>query len=96
MAVELVDAGASRRGADGHPDAGHGRARGDAPRWSRLDGAPKIIVLTTFDADEYVARALGGGASGFLLKDTPPADLVEAVRKVAAGTRSCPRVSPRR
>jgi DNA-binding NarL/FixJ family response regulator len=46
---------------------------------------PKVIVLTTFDADEYVARALGSGASGFLLKDTPPAELVEAVRKVADG-----------
>lgn len=51
----------------------------------RLDSPPRIIVLTTFDADEYVARALGGGASGFLLKDTPPATLVDAVRKVAAG-----------
>jgi DNA-binding NarL/FixJ family response regulator len=51
----------------------------------RLEKAPKIIVLTTFDADEYVARALRGGASGFLLKDTPPAELVEAVRKVVAG-----------
>ncbi len=52
---------------------------------------PKVIVLTTFDADEYVARALGGGASGFLLKDTPPAELVEAVRKVADGE---PMLSP--
>ena len=52
---------------------------------SRLASAPHIIVLTTFDADEYVARALAGGAQGFLLKDTPPADLVSAVRTVAAG-----------
>lgn len=52
---------------------------------------PRVIVLTTFDADEYVARALGGGASGFLLKDTPPAELVEAVRRVAAGD---PMLSP--
>ncbi len=52
---------------------------------------PKVIVLTTFDADEYVARALGAGASGFMLKDTPPADLVEAVRKVADGD---PMLSP--
>jgi DNA-binding NarL/FixJ family response regulator len=51
----------------------------------RLAEPPKVIVLTTFDADEYVARALGGGASGFLLKDTPPAQLVDAVRKVADG-----------
>jgi DNA-binding NarL/FixJ family response regulator len=47
--------------------------------------APEIIVLTTFDADEYVLRALRSGASGFLLKDTPPADIVQAIRLVAAG-----------
>ncbi len=45
----------------------------------------RIIVLTTFDADEYVFSALRAGASGFLLKDTPPAELVAAVRTVAAG-----------
>ncbi|HEX6539383.1 MAG TPA: response regulator transcription factor, partial [Candidatus Dormibacteraeota bacterium] len=49
------------------------------------DGAPEIIVLTTFEADDYVLRALRAGASGFLLKDTPPADIVRAVRTVAAG-----------
>ena len=48
-------------------------------------GAPAVIVLTTFDADEQVLRALRAGASGFLLKDTPPAAIVEAVRRVAAG-----------
>jgi DNA-binding NarL/FixJ family response regulator len=42
-------------------------------------------VLTTFDADENVLRALRAGASGFLLKDTPPARIVEAVQRVAAG-----------
>jgi DNA-binding NarL/FixJ family response regulator len=47
--------------------------------------APEIIVLTTFDADEYVLRALRSGASGFLLKDTPPADIVQAIRLVVAG-----------
>ena len=46
---------------------------------------PKVIVLTTFDADDYVVRALRDGASGFLLKDTPPAQIVDAVHKVAAG-----------
>lgn len=46
---------------------------------------PKIIVLTTFDADEHVVRALSAGASGFLLKDTPPPQIVDAIRKVAAG-----------
>ncbi|WP_041833945.1 response regulator transcription factor [Actinoplanes sp. N902-109] len=47
--------------------------------------APEIIVLTTFDADEFVLRALRAGASGFLLKDTPPVEILNAVRKVAAG-----------
>jgi DNA-binding NarL/FixJ family response regulator len=72
-------------------------------RMPRLDGLeatarllrgsdpPRVIVLTTFDADEYVVRALGDGASGFLLKDTPPAQIVDAVRKVAAGE---PMLSP--
>ncbi|WP_460492413.1 response regulator [Dactylosporangium cerinum] len=46
---------------------------------------PQVIVLTTFDADEYVLEALRGGASGFLLKDTPPRDIIAAVRTVAAG-----------
>jgi len=45
----------------------------------------KIIVLTTFDTDEFVLSALRLGASGFLLKDTPPAELMDAVHKVAAG-----------
>jgi DNA-binding NarL/FixJ family response regulator len=46
---------------------------------------PAVIVLTTFDADQYVLRALRAGASGFLLKDTPPAEIVTAVGRVAAG-----------
>jgi DNA-binding NarL/FixJ family response regulator len=51
----------------------------------RRPGAPEVIVLTTFDADEYVLRALRAGASGFLLKDTPPAEILQAVHRVAAG-----------
>ncbi len=51
----------------------------------RLREPPKVIVLTTFDLDDYVFRALQAGASGFLLKDTPPRELVHAVRVVAAG-----------
>ena len=47
--------------------------------------APRVLVLTTFDADEYVLEALRAGASGFLLKDVPPAEFVAAVRLVAAG-----------
>jgi DNA-binding NarL/FixJ family response regulator len=49
------------------------------------DQAPDVIVLTTFDADDHVLRALRAGASGFLLKDTPPQEIVSAIRKVAAG-----------
>lgn len=48
-------------------------------------GAPEVIVLTTFDLDDHVLDALRAGASGFLLKDTPPADIIGAVRRVAAG-----------
>jgi len=72
-------------------------------RMPRLDGLeatevigswadpPKVIVLTTFDGDDYVARALGAGASGFLLKDTAPAEIIDAIRKVADGD---PMLSP--
>jgi DNA-binding NarL/FixJ family response regulator len=49
------------------------------------DAGPRVLVLTTFDLDEYVYDALQAGASGFLLKDAPPETLFEAVRVVAAG-----------
>ena len=65
------------------------------PKMNGLDAAraiftmpgegPKVIMLTTFDADEYVFTALRVGASGFLLKDSPPEELVQAVRVVADG-----------
>jgi DNA-binding NarL/FixJ family response regulator len=51
---------------------------------AREDG-PEVIVLTTFDADDHVLRALRAGASGFLLKDTPPPEILKAVRLVAGG-----------
>jgi DNA-binding NarL/FixJ family response regulator len=57
--------------ASGHGDPGH---RG-----------PKVVILTTFDLDDYVYEALRSGASGFLLKDAPRADLIAAVRVTAAG-----------
>ena len=66
-------------------------------RMPRLDGveatrqlqslpqAPRVIVLTTFDLDEYAFAAIKAGAAGFLLKNTPPADLLSAVRQVHSG-----------
>ena len=54
-------------------------ARPDAPR------SPRVVILTAYDLDEYVFDALVAGASGFLLKDAPPEDLVQGVRQVAAG-----------
>ncbi|RYY42596.1 MAG: response regulator transcription factor, partial [Actinomycetales bacterium] len=56
-----------------------------------LPSAPRVLVLTTFDADDYVVRALAAGAHGFLLKDTPPAQIVEAIATVASGE---PALSP--
>ncbi|MEU3270010.1 response regulator transcription factor [Saccharomonospora sp. NPDC006951] len=70
-------------GTDGISATRQVRARADPP---------EVIILTTFDADENVLRALRAGAGGFLLKDSPPADLADAVVKVAAGD---PILSPR-
>lgn len=52
---------------------------------------PEVIVLTTFDTDEHLRRALQAGASGFLLKHTPPAEIAQAIQRVAAGD---PMMSP--
>jgi DNA-binding NarL/FixJ family response regulator len=52
---------------------------------SAQDLRPRIMILTTFDLDEYVFGALRAGASGFLLKDTPPGDLLSAIRVIASG-----------
>lgn len=52
---------------------------------------PRVIVLTTFDADDYVVAAVAAGADGFLVKDTPPAEIVAAIRAVADGD---PMLSP--
>ena len=60
------------------------RVRGAVPG-SRL-AELKIVVLTTFDLDEYALAAIQAGASGFLLKDAPPEELLEAIRTVHRGT----------
>lgn len=51
----------------------------------RIGGTTRVLIVTMFDLDAYVYAALRAGASGFLLKDTPPADLLAAIRVVAAG-----------
>jgi DNA-binding NarL/FixJ family response regulator len=53
--------------------------------FARTEAGPGVIMLTTFDVDEYVYEALRAGASGFLLKDAPPEQLMGAIRTVAAG-----------
>ncbi|HET9655491.1 MAG TPA: response regulator transcription factor [Kineosporiaceae bacterium] len=57
----------------------------DATAAITANSAARVVMLTTFDVDEYVYAALRAGASGFLLKDTPPSDLLTAIRVVAAG-----------
>jgi DNA-binding NarL/FixJ family response regulator len=54
-------------------------------RISELPNPPAVVVLTTFDADQYVLRALRAGASGFLVKSTPPEDMIGLVRVAAEG-----------
>ena len=90
QAADGADAVARAR--EGRPDVGLMDIR--MPIMNGLDATerlmaqpqpPEVVVLTTFDADDHVVRALAAGASGFLLKDTPPEQIVEAVRRVAAG-----------
>ncbi|HVX45155.1 MAG TPA: response regulator transcription factor [Mycobacteriales bacterium] len=54
-------------------------------RLARRGRAPRVVMLTTYDLDEYLFDALSAGASGFLLKDVPPEDLVHAIRVTSAG-----------
>jgi DNA-binding NarL/FixJ family response regulator len=66
-------------------------------RLTEADPPARVLILTTFDLDEYVYEALRAGASGFLLKDRPPEELVNALRVVAAGEAlNAPRVTRRR
>lgn len=53
--------------------------------WAGLEQSPRIVVLTTFDLDEYALSAIRAGASGFLLKDTPPEEMLNAIRTVHRG-----------
>ena len=73
------------RDPDGHPDATPGRHRGDPADTRRHAPPTRVVVLTTFDIDSYVYEALRAGASGFLLKNAPPEELVQAIRVVASG-----------
>ncbi len=78
---------ATRRLLDVPPGAHRTDRSGSAPQAPRSDPhrSPKVLMLTTFDLDDYVYEALRAGASGFLLKDAPAAELVHAVRVVASG-----------
>lgn len=60
-------------------------------RITELADPPAIVVLTTFDADQYVLRALRAGATGFLVKSTPPEELIGLVRVARKGIRCCRR-----
>ena len=73
VATNPVGATGHPAGATGHPADAHDGA------------AAHVLILTTYDLDEYVYDALVAGASGFLLKDVPPEDLVHAIRQTAAG-----------
>jgi DNA-binding NarL/FixJ family response regulator len=65
-------------------------------RLVKLDNPPVVVVLTTFDADQYVLRALRAGAAGFLVKSTPPEDLIGLVRVAADGHTVLSPVAARR
>ena len=58
---------------------------------TRAAAAPRVVARTTFDADELVRRAITAGAVGYLVKDTPPAEIINAVLAVASGLWCCRR-----
>ena len=84
--MRLVELYTARRRAHGRAHAGARRHRGHAGHHRvRAGDETRVLILTTFDLDEYAFSALRAGASGFLLKDVPPAELVAAIRTVARG-----------
>ena len=85
---------AARRRPHGHPHAGDGRHRGDPPHHGRRAPPTRVLILTTFDLDEYVFEALRAGASGFLLKDTPPEDCSRRCASSPPARRCWRRTSP--
>ena len=78
-------------------DIRHARARraGGDRRILAAENTTRILMLTTFDLDEYIYEALKAGASDFVLKDDPPEQLIAAVRTVAAGKRCSPTITKR-
>jgi DNA-binding NarL/FixJ family response regulator len=84
-ATRLITSGPPAAGSAGPGPAAAGSA-GSGPAAPPSAGpGPKVVMLTTFDLDDYVYEALRAGASGFLLKDSPRHDLIAAVRAAAAG-----------
>ena len=94
QAIELGTADPTRRRAHGHPDAGHGRPRSHTPDPQPRRRAAAVLMLTTFDLDEYVFDALIAGASGFLLKDVAPEDSAPPYAPSPTATRSSRHRSP--
>src|SRR6185437_14692978 len=60
-------------------------ATAQATQATQASAAPRVVALTTFDADELVRQAITAGAVGYLVKDTPPGEIISAIRAVAAG-----------
>jgi len=82
--MPTMDGIAATRELTGGPEASEIRTAADGSPAGTPKG-PKVIILTTFDLDEYVLRAIKAGASGFLLKDTPPEQMLTAIRTVYSG-----------
>ena len=93
-AVELVARLRAGRHADGHPDARARRPRRDPAARRGAASPTRVLVLTTFDLDEYVFEALRAGASGFLLKDAPPRSWPPRSASSPPGTRCSRPASP--